>query len=194
MKTGEPHTEAGAHASNGNGHASENIALEILMLASRSEVEYQQIRKQKAKELGLGVCALDALVKAERKRIKADGERAKHQQRQNSSDWCYWPDVTNEGKAKARSQTNIEYFLKREGIELSFDMMAHRAIVTRNGETGTLTDPLGKSLWLEGVWTRKCSLRTVRPNDDATHAASSDGLVRSGRSAPSAGAASSAQI
>jgi hypothetical protein len=41
-----------------------------------------------------------------------------------------------------------------------------------------------------GVGTRKRSLRTLSRNEAATHAASSDGLARSGRSAPSAGAAS----
>jgi hypothetical protein len=40
--------------------------------------------------------------------------------------------------------------------------------------------------WLTnlGERTRKCSLRTLRPTNAAIHAASSDGLTRSGRTTP----------
>ncbi len=150
-----PHVD---HA-NGNGHAngqaSENIKLEIFLLASLPEAEYQRVRKAKGKELGLkltGPGGLDALVNEQRKRNKASAEaaeRQQRQQRQNSPDWCEWPDVTDEGKPRARSQKNIEYFLKRQEITLSFDLMAYRTLVTQNGEKQTLTDPLGKALWLE---------------------------------------------
>jgi hypothetical protein len=153
---GEDHLQtetADARANgNGNGHASENIKLEILKLAALGDAEYQQTRRQKAKELDLTLKTLDGLVKKERKRIKADGEAAKRQQRQarqNSSDWRHFPDVTNEGKVRARSQTNIDYFLKRQGVSLNFDMMAYRALITRDGVTSTLTDETCKGLWLE---------------------------------------------
>jgi Virulence-associated protein E-like domain len=140
---------------NGNGHAYKDFSLEILMLAALPEAEYRRVRKARAKEFGIkltGPGGLDSSVNAERKRIKADGaaaERQQRQARQNSPDWRDWPDVTNEGKVRARSQVNIEFFLKRQGVSLSFDLMAHRTLVAQNGETETLTDPLAKALWLE---------------------------------------------
>ena len=148
-KNGATHANGG---NNGNSHDAKNISPEIIILASRSEAEYQQIRWQKAKALGITLKVLDAQVRAQRKRTKGEtkhAERQQRQRRQNSSDWCDWPDVTNEGKVRARSQANIDYFLKRQDVTLSFDLMANRALVTRNGETQTLTDPLGKALWLE---------------------------------------------
>ncbi len=45
-----------------------------------------------------------------------------------------------------------------------------------------------------GVTTRKCSERPARANNARTHAASSEGFLRSGLSRPSAGGASSVQM
>jgi len=96
--------------------------------------------------------AVEEGAQSEKKKSKKE-ERARArerlQQRQNSPDWCNWPDVSNEGKVKARSQINIAYFLKRQGISLSFDLFAHRTLVTRNGKTETLTDEVAKGLWLD---------------------------------------------
>ena len=98
---GNLHTEAVDHANgHANGHASENIALEILMLASFGEAEYQQKRKQKAKDLGITLKSLDSQVKEKRKSIKADSERAKRQQRRPSSEG-YAPPFSEEGMALA---------------------------------------------------------------------------------------------
>jgi len=59
-----------------------------------------------------------------------------------------WPDVNDKG-VKGRSQINIEYFLDHAGVALSFDLMAQRAIVTRNGESVSMTDDIASGLWLE---------------------------------------------
>ena len=126
--------------------------LKIVMLAALSKAEYLQSRHQEAKSLRLKLTLLDALVTEQRQRISEETNRAKRQriqQQQDLPDWYNWPDVTDEGKAKVRSQINIHYFLKREGISLSFDMFAHLTIVTRGGKTETLTDEVSKGLWLE---------------------------------------------
>jgi phage/plasmid primase-like uncharacterized protein len=137
-----------AEAENFNASSSD-INVEILCLAARSNAEYQQCRKAKAKALGIEPRALDKLVKAEQESIKEKAEQAKLQQRQNSPDWCNWPDVTKEGKVKGRSQNNISYYLKRQGITQSYNDFLCQPLVSQGGKTENLEDHVGKRLWLD---------------------------------------------
>ncbi|MEJ2117256.1 MAG: virulence-associated E family protein, partial [Alphaproteobacteria bacterium] len=60
-----------------------------------------------------------------------------------------WPELTPKGEPLGRSQPNIRAFLDYAGVALSYDQMAHRKIITRNGHSRTLDDEVARDLWLE---------------------------------------------
>ncbi len=60
-----------------------------------------------------------------------------------------WPDLTEKGNARGRSQANIAAFLDRIGAELAFNGLAYCTVLRRNGRESLLTDEAAKDLWLE---------------------------------------------
>ncbi len=60
-----------------------------------------------------------------------------------------WPDLTEKGNARGRSQANIAAFLDRIGAELAFNELAYCTVLRRNGRKSLLTDEAAKDLWLE---------------------------------------------
>jgi predicted P-loop ATPase len=60
-----------------------------------------------------------------------------------------WPELTEKGGVKGRSQQNIAAFLGHIGAELAFNGLAHCTVVRRQGRETLLTDEAAKGLWLE---------------------------------------------
>ena len=60
-----------------------------------------------------------------------------------------WPDLTEKGNARGRSQANIAAFLDRIGAGLAFNELAYCTVMRRNGRESLLTDEAAKDLWLE---------------------------------------------
>jgi hypothetical protein len=60
-----------------------------------------------------------------------------------------WPDLTEKGHVKGRSQANIAAFLAHAGVELAHNEFAYRTIVRRQGRELVLDDASAESLWLE---------------------------------------------
>ncbi len=60
-----------------------------------------------------------------------------------------WPELTEKGGGKGRSQRNIAVFLDRIGAKLAFNALAYCTVLRRNGRETLLTDEAAKSLWLE---------------------------------------------
>lgn len=77
-----------------------DIALEVVRLAGLADAEYQMARKAAAREVGLGVTALDKLVKAERGRRRADDAakaRRKAPPRAGEVRWPFGFDMEKDG-------------------------------------------------------------------------------------------------
>jgi len=98
-------------------------------------------------------------------------EERQRQKRAKGGASIDWPDLTERGGARGRSQPNIETFLKHTGVTLAFDAMAYRTIVTRAGEGETFTDEVAKGLWLEAD-------RLGLPSGDAYFTAVIENLAR----------------
>lgn len=83
----------------------------------------------------------------------------------SSGDEIEWADLTPKGGVRGRSQRNIRQFLDHVGVSLSYDEMAHRLIITRNDQSGTLTDEVARDLWLEadalGLWSTEAYFTAV---------------------------------
>ena len=107
----------------------------------------------------------------------AEAKEERQRQRRASGVSINWPDLTERGGARGRSQPNIELFLKHAGVSLSFDSMAYRTIVSRNGKAETFTDEIAKGLWLEAD-------RLRLPSSDAYFTAVVENLARKGRLSP----------
>ena len=60
-----------------------------------------------------------------------------------------WPDRSEKGGVKARSQTNIGAFLDHIGAQLAFNELACCTVIRRAGLETLLTDERAKGLWLE---------------------------------------------
>ena len=63
--------------------------------------------------------------------------------------WIDYPDLTEKGHAKGRSQANIAAFLDAAGVELAHNEFAYQTIIRRKGRETGLDDASAKSLWLE---------------------------------------------
>ena len=60
-----------------------------------------------------------------------------------------WPDRSEKGGVKSRSQTNIGAFLDHIGARLAFNELACCTVIRRAGRERLLTDEAAKGLWLE---------------------------------------------
>ena len=60
-----------------------------------------------------------------------------------------WPDRSEKGGVKSRSQTNIGAFLDHIGARLAFNELACGTVIRRAGRETLLTDEAAKGLWLE---------------------------------------------
>jgi predicted P-loop ATPase len=60
-----------------------------------------------------------------------------------------WPELTEKGGVKGRSQANIAAFLDRIGASLAFNELAYCTVIRRKGREALLTDEAAKGLWLE---------------------------------------------
>lgn len=63
--------------------------------------------------------------------------------------WINYPDKTEKGAVKGRSQANIAAFLEAAGVEVAHNEFAYQTIVRRNGRETVLDDASAESLWLE---------------------------------------------
>lgn len=60
-----------------------------------------------------------------------------------------WPEVTEKGGPKGRSQRNIAAFLEHIGATLAFNELTYCTIIRRDGREIRLTDEEARGLWLE---------------------------------------------
>ena len=60
-----------------------------------------------------------------------------------------WPELTEKGLVKGRSQANIAAFLAHAGVELAHNEFAYQTIIRRQGRERVLDDASAESLWLE---------------------------------------------
>ncbi len=127
---------------------------EVIEAAARmpaiERAEWATDKKEHAKPFGITGTELIEHVKARRREIVAEEKASKSQRgsRPQGPGAIDWPEITDKG-VKGRSQENIEAFLDHAGVTLKFDAMAHRTIVTRAGQSVTLTDEVAKGLWYE---------------------------------------------
>ncbi len=127
---------------------------EVIEAAARmpaiERAEWAADKKEHAKPFGITGTELIEHVKARCREIAAEEKASKSQRRSRPQGpgAIDWPEITDKG-VKGRSQENIEAFLEHAGVTLKFDAMAHRTIVTRAGQSVTLTDEVAKGLWYE---------------------------------------------
>jgi hypothetical protein len=118
-----------------------DIHAELRELAALDDASFTLSRAEHARRLGLSQTDLKRLVKAERRKtLKASSPS-------RPAAVLDWPDLKR-GEPNKRSQENIEFYLAHIGAALSYDEMAQRLIVSRDGEETTMTDAASKALWL----------------------------------------------
>jgi len=108
-------------------------------------VDFALAKKARAAELGITQGEPCKAV-AERKKAQEAHKRQHSPRRGDSIDW---PELTEKGGAKGRSQKNIAVFLDHIGAELTFNGLACCTVVRRVGRETSLTDEAAKGLWLE---------------------------------------------
>lgn len=69
--------------------------------------------------------------------------------RDRGYDFIEYPDLTEKGGVKGRSQANIHAFLDAAGVEIAHNEFAYQTIVRRRGRETVLDDASAESLWLE---------------------------------------------
>lgn len=83
-------------------------------------------------------------------RIRQKWQEKRHERQENHKTAGFqWPELTPKGEPLGRSQPNIHAFLESAGVALSYDQMAYRSIITRDGKARTLEDDVARDLWLE---------------------------------------------
>ena len=126
-----------------NGHTSAETVIDEL--ARMAVVDFALAKKARAAELGITQGELCKAV-AERKKAQEDHKRQHSPRRGDSIDW---PELSEKGGAKGRSQKNLAVFLDHIGAELTFNGLSCCTVVRGVGRETSLTDEAAKGLWLE---------------------------------------------
>jgi hypothetical protein len=107
---------------------------------------------------GLRKSEADALPLLEDRPLPATRTRAKQvpakvvyggASRLDESDVLIWPELTQGGEPRIRSQPNIEAFLEYSGITLAFNAFSSRNVIRRGGAERALEDADLRALWLQ---------------------------------------------